>query len=361
MKSILLRFVYIFKKEIISTRSNLPFHIIVVLMPLMFFTFWVINLSEDISLPVVLTDNSGNSEFGRYLKEYKTPMGINYFDVIEQKETGNYMNSIIIKKDIEEQDHIITGHIVQNFNSIDRNMTKNFRNRLTGAITSFLEKYFLKTKALIINEHTSYKQDVPWNNFFVASLLNLGMIICGLLFASLSYAHEQTAGTKKFLNLSPVSPLWLVTGKLLACLGKGILASGFFIGVALVFVPIRQISITGLLLTFLLAYFVSVCAGMLIGILVKDTIICFLVSLVSSLFLWLLGNGFGVFAVIGVAGGVITAVNPFTYSMELAQHYINQGPVRVAACLLILSYWGSLLFILCLFVYYKKIYRPAGG
>ncbi|HAG10456.1 MAG TPA: hypothetical protein DCK76_03510 [Desulfotomaculum sp.] len=78
--------------------------------------------------------------------------------------------------------------IVQYFKDENTNMTKNYRNRLTGAVVSYLEQD-PGNKIITVKETTRYPADIPWVASFGASALAIGILLSGFLFGSLSFTQ----------------------------------------------------------------------------------------------------------------------------------------------------------------------------
>ncbi|MBN1696767.1 MAG: ABC transporter permease [Spirochaetales bacterium] len=351
------RLLYIVKKELGEAKGSLPFHIIAVASPLVFLCFWVLALAEEISLPVTLAHGERDPAFASYLETYATPDGIRYFDVSDESHKDK--NVISIERPITVENGKLTGTIVHEMKSMDRNMTKNFRNRLTGAVTSYIEKNYLENRAVTITEKPVHRHDILWKRYFAASLLVMGILMGGLLFGSLGVSKEWQ-GTMILLSVSPVSPWWVLAGKEIAVVLKGLVSTGCYVLAAAITVPGLTIDIAGIAAAVFTGYLIAGLAGMLAGIAFRDAIICFLVSLLGSLGLWLLGNGFGTMAVIGPAGACITRANPATYLLAVIQHVINGTPVQWQVAVTVLFAWYVILQGTVFLVYRRLIYMPGG-
>ena len=68
-------------------------------------------------------------------------------------------------------------------------MTKNFRNRLSGAIVNYVEN-LRPSGNVTVNEITMYEQDIPWDTGFGVSVLVFGLMLSGLVFGMLSITSE---------------------------------------------------------------------------------------------------------------------------------------------------------------------------
>lgn len=323
----------VIKKELLSVKANLPFNLVTVLSPILFFLMFALMLAQDISLPVVVHPGPDQSELSEHIAGFSTPGGTPYFTTVvspEPLERTGYANKIEVEEEPGLAGGIITGRIVQYFEDVNSNMTKNFRNRLTGAVSSYLGGY-LGGGAISVEEITQYPRDIPWSVSFGASTLAMGILLAGLLFGSLSFTQEWEQEVHKFLTLSPVKPWWVLGGKMVAGVLKGLLATLLFLGVLGLLtraIPARWGLLTG---TIVLAYGCMVSLGMLVGILSRSTLVSFLVSLVGTLALWIAGGGFGSMAVFGQWMYRLSLLNPATHTLDLVRYVYFGGSARIHA------------------------------
>jgi ABC-2 type transport system permease protein len=352
------RLYLIIKKELNDVRESLPFYVIVTLVPVVFMLLWTVLLTEEIALPVTLAGVQTDPNLANHLRSYATPGGIRYFKVTSEENPSE--NKITIKKALTSVDGILTGEITHEFRSIDVNMTKNYRNRLTGAVLTYIDKNYLKNRAIVVNEKPVHKKDILWKNYFAASLLVMGILMAGLLYGSLSLAKEWIGGTELFLSISPRSCWWVLAGKETAIIAKGLVTSCVYLLMALLIVPDFHLQPVGVLIMFSLGYWLIGMTGMIVGIVVRDVLNCFLISLLSALFLWLLGNGFGTMAITGVVGGFITSINPATYLAGISQHFINGTAIDWILTLKVLASWLFAAHVSLYILYRRKVYKPRG-
>ena len=350
------RLFYIIKKEISDIKSNVAFFIIVVVMPLVYLSFWVLTVSKDVSFPVSLQNTDVDTSFAEHLLNYATPDGVKYFYSVEGGKENIEM--ISIKEPIAFNNGEIVGRLELNLGSIDLNMTKNYQNRLTGATNSYIEKNFLANKAIKINEYKTNKRDVSWANYFTASLLGMGMLMAGLLFAALSMTSEWKSGTIIFLFTSAQNPSWILIGKEIAFLLKGFMATAIFLLVAKIISPF-SFDYLGLFASVFLGYWFIGLIGLIIGILIKEPIVSFLIALLASVSFWILGNGFGGMEfLLGSFGQIMVLLNPIAYLIALLQYFINGAATNWLLDMLVLIGGIVLLQIVSYLLYRQKVYLP---
>ncbi len=357
-----MRLWFIIKKEFLAVKDNLPFHAIAVVAPIFFLVFWTTALKQEVTLPVQVSASMEESAFAAFLPTFATPSGVPYLAAQPQQSPTTRWNDIHVEQDIQWDHGRITGHITQTFAHIDNNITKNFKNRLTGAVTTYLNTRFLAGKGIMIREYPAYPQDVSWKQYFAVTLMLLGMLMSGMLFGALSFTDEWERETHRFLTLSPQSPLWVIGGKLSAGLCKCALASCVFYAVAWgiitgVFAEELQFQAAILLPTCMLVYVLMVSFGMLAGIVIKDTVLCFLCALLGSLFLWVLGGGFGTNAILAPWMIRVTQLNPVSYAMRLVTLAFFHGQVNYIMSFFWLSVAAGLALWLTIWQYDRCVYR----
>jgi ABC-2 type transport system permease protein len=345
---------FIIGKELSDIRGSLPFHVVVVLSPLIFLVLWTLALAQDITLPVVVEHGQRDASFAEYLQRYTSPDGIPYF---RTKATGKQtVDSIRIAEAIGPTNGTIGGFVVHEVATVNRNMTKNYRNRITGAVTSYVEHRYLGSRAIDVIERPTHPHDPPWKHYFVAGILVLGVLMGGSLYGALGMSAEWSTGTIVFLITSPRNPWWILAGKELAVVLKGLAGTGVFLLVALIVVPDLSPNLLGLAATAVPAYWTIGSAGMVVGMAVRDPILCFLVSLLGSLALWLLGNGFADMAIIGSVGAVVADVNPSSSIVAAVQHFVNGTPVQWGTAAIRVAAWLVVLQTLVLVLYRRTIH-----
>lgn len=355
---------FIIKKELLAVKENFPFHAIAVASPLLFLLFWLTALKQEVTMPAQVIPSAKESAFVEYLHTYATPSGVRYLAVNQPSlDQRTHFNTIEVKEEFQEQDGKITGHLVQTFHHIDSNITKNSKNRLTGAVSSYLETRFLHGKGITIQESPLYPEDVSWKKYFAVTLMVLGMLLSGTLFGALSFTYEWDRKTDRFLTLSPQSPGWVIGGKLIAGMVKCGTASLIFYLTATIILtgifdePFGSNSLI-LIPACLVMYVLVLSLGMLLGIVLKETILSFLGALLGSMFLWVLGGGFGTNAILTPVMREVIKFNPVTYAMNLIQFAFFRGQVQTGMNFICLTLAACGLLGLVIWQYYRQIYIP---
>lgn len=355
MKRILL----IIKKELVSVKGNLPFNIVTIIIPLLFMFMFAVLLNQGISSAVLVSPGSSDSQFTNYLNNYSTPYGVNYFKPTAAEDvtqlTG-YSNKIEVIEEPHMVNNQVQGKIVQYFADINTNVTKNYQNRLDGAVASYL-KNFMNNQWISVNEFPQFEKDISWSLSYSLNSIVFGMMLTGLLFGSLSFTQEAENDIFKFLILSPMNPVSILTGKICSGVIKGFVSTGIFtmiLAASMSKLPDNWgIFILGVLLTYILI----ISLGLIIGMLASSTLPAFFLSLVISLTLWIAGGGFGSLALFSEFVQELAVLNPATHILNIIRYSYFGGFIQFNNDLGILIGWIILSLAALYIIYDKKIVR----
>lgn len=228
-----------------------------------------------------------------------------------------------------------TGKIVHLVNDVNSNMTKNYANRLTGALVNYVD-VGRSSGTVEVVERTRYEEDIPWDESFAVSTLVFGAMLAGLLFGQLSMTSEWENATAKLLVLSPRPATSVAAGKVVAAFLKALVAGAVLVGVVALMYGRALASAPWLVAALCLMYVVFASLGLALGIAVRSTMTAFLVSLVTALCFWVAGGGFGDLSYFGEAAQAVGAANPATYALD-AVRYAYFGGVADPTPLIVLA------------------------
>jgi ABC-2 type transport system permease protein len=309
-------------------------------------------------LPVQVYPDTQSSGFLKTMDSYQAPDGTPYMELQPAAEavppTNAESNLIVIEQEPSLENGEITGNIVHYINDVNENMTKNFRNRLDGALVSYIDS-LRNGGNVIIAETTVYEHDIPWDTGFGVSVFVFGLVLSGLLFGMLSMTGEWENKTTKILKLSPYPAGITATGKVIAsmikCLVSGLI---FLIIFFLIFkaLPVHTLSFS---FSLLLVYGIFVCVGMCVGIYVKSTLPAFLISIVTALTLWVGGGGFGPLSYFGDIANALGSINPATYAIEIVRWCYFNGTTNLATGFSFLSLAFIVAFALIILIYTRWV------
>jgi ABC-2 type transport system permease protein len=353
-----MRLLRIIAKELKCVKEDISFNLVTILSPLLFlFAFWLM-LSGGIMLPVQVYPDTQSSDFLKTMENYTAPDGTPYMELQPAAEavppTNAESNLIVIEQEPSLRNGAITGKIVHYLNDVNENMTKNFRNRLGGALVSYIDA-LRKGGNVLIAETTVYEQDIPWDTGFGVSVFVFGAVLAGLLFGMLSVTSEWENKTTKLLKLSPYPAGITVTGKLLANIIKCFVSGLIFLIIFFLISKTLPVHALPFITSLLLVYSTFVCIGMCVGIYIKSTLTAFLISLATALTLWVGGGGFGPLSYFGDIANVLGSINPATYAIEVVRWCYFNGNTNLVAGFTFLSLAFMAAFSLIIVIYTRWI------
>lgn len=172
-----------------------------------------------------------------------------------------------------------------------------------------------------------YNNELKSKNFIVPGLIAVILMIISALLTSLTVAREWESGTMEQLLSTPVRPVELLMGKLLAyfVVGTVDMAIALVLGVGVFQVPLRG---SPLLLMSVSAVFLfgALCWGILISTVTRSQLLAFQASLITSFLPAFLLSGF-VYAIenMPVAIQQVTRIVPARYFVKVLQGIFLKG------------------------------------
>lgn len=310
-------------KELASVKENVPFNLATVISPLLFLLAFAVMVSGGITIPVETQPAVSGSAFLQATAEYRAPDGTSYLELEaapdEGAPDGRSADRYIVEDELVVDEKGATGTVVHLVNDVNSNMTKNYANRLTGALVDYIDAGG-DAGTIEVIEQTRYEEDIPWDESFAVSTLVFGAMLAGLLFGQLSMTSEWENATTKLLVLSPRPAASIVASKVAAAFVKAFVAGLVLVGVVALMYGRGIASAPWLVAALCLMYVAFASLGLALGIAVRSTMTAFLVSLVTSLCLWVAGGGFGDLSYFGEAAQVVGAVNPATYALDAVRY-----------------------------------------
>jgi ABC-2 type transport system permease protein len=353
-----MRLFRIIAKELKCVKEDLSFNLVTILSPLLFLFAFSLMLSGGITLPVQVYPDTQHSDFFKTMESYKAPDETPYMELQPAAEavppTNAESNLVVIEQEPYLKGSVITGKILHYLNDVNENMTKNFRNRVDGALVSYIES--LRSGGNVsIAETTLYEHDIPWDTGFGVSVFVFGLVLSGLLFGMLSITSEWENKTTKLLKLSPYPAGITVTGKMLANVIKCFVSGLIFLIIFFLISKTLPVHPFLFIASLLLVYSIFVCVGMYVGIYIKSTLTAFLISLVTALTLWVAGGGFGSLSYFGDIANVLGSINPATYAIEVVRWCYFNGNTSLINNFTFLSLAFIAAFSLIIIIYTRWV------
>lgn len=350
-----MRIAYMIKKEIVCSKENISFHLVSVISSLLFVFAFTLMLSEGITFPLKVYSPNSGIDFQKQLENYKSPFGENYFEVNginNEKEIRNANDNILeIARELKTERSKVSGKLFFFINDANANMTKNYRNRLHGAVLEYINKS--QNYKISAEEIPRYQKDIPWDSAFGVSVFAFGIALSGLLFGMLSMTYEWEDRTNIFIKLSPKSKSNIIVAKCIVSIIKSFLSSGIFAIIYYLIYKCIPNKVGILLLTVVISSIIFIFIGMLIGHYVRSTITSFLMSMILALTLWIGGGGFGSLLYFGDITQYLGKINPVTYILELLRWIYFKGNVELMNYILILCSFAAVSFLLLSILFNK--------
>ena len=328
-----MRLCAIIMKEWRAVREDLSFHLAALVSPLLFLLAFSLMLSSGIVLPLAIYPDAAESPFLQTVAAYHAPDGTPYLALstasADAPRSDAENDLLVVAQEPQLTDGVLSGQLTHYVNDVNENMTKNYRNRIDGAVVAAIDE-LRDGGGVTVREHTRYAEDIPWDTGFGVSVLVFSLMLSGMLFGMLSMTSEWSDRTTTLLRLAPARPGLVIAGKLLAGLGKCVCVGAVFLAVFTLLAgawPVHGLAFAG---TLLLVYTGFLCLGMCLGLAIHSALTAFLLSLVTALVLWVGGGGFGPLSYFGTAANVLGALDPATYAIELVRWCYFEGAVPLA-------------------------------
>ncbi len=187
-------------KELANVKENVPFNLATVVSPLLFLLAFAVMVSGGITIPVETQPAASESAFLQATAEYRAPDGTPYL-ALEKAPAhgipdGRSADRCIVEDEPAVREEGVTGTVVHLVNDVNSNMTKNYANRLTGALVAYVNEG-RDAGTVEVVEQARYEEDIPWDESFAVSTLVFGAMLAGLLFGQLSMTSEWENATTK--------------------------------------------------------------------------------------------------------------------------------------------------------------------
>ena len=153
-------------KELASVKENVPFNLATVISPLLFLLAFAVMVSGGITIPV--ETQPAASRIGVFFRRSPStgrPTGRPTSSwrpaPAEGAPDGRSADRYIVVDEPAVSEEAATGAVVHLVNDVNSNMTKNYANRLTGALVDYVDANRDAGTVEVI-ERTRYEEDIPW-------------------------------------------------------------------------------------------------------------------------------------------------------------------------------------------------------
>ncbi len=307
------RFWLLFLHEFRLLKSTWVIHFVVLVQPmLMFFLMSLVLVHPTFTMYV---ENSSDPFFDKLLAamaKVGSPIGEPYIAVELIPPQSELSTQQLVSVETQNGQAVIH----QDFNLIDSNLVKNFRNRVTAAAL-LLWQDELDTVPVEINQIPLLPHDLPYKLYFGVAMLPIAAYLAASLVGGLLAALDFELGTVIEYRMSALPTLWTLSVRFLR-----LLITSWLAAIILLVVIMRMTGVTprNPLMILLILSPIALCGGGLgtaVGCRLKKTLPAFVIALASSLLFWLLGNAFGLASGFGGTYQTLSRWVPNTYAVEL--------------------------------------------
>jgi len=314
------RFLLLLKNEFRMFRTALTIHLIAVLQPtLMYILMAVIMVEPTFDMVIAQPQIALGEDLLVAMEQVGSPIGPPYINPILIPEADPGYRQVI---EVFNQDGQPT--VLQRYGTIDSNLVKNFRNRLTAAAL-ILWNQELDSQAIRIEEHPWLPVDVPYNVYFGMAMMPLAAYLAAAMIGGYLMALEFEQGTILEYRLCPASPLLILAARITRLLITGLFAATFLYLALGLLTGIWASNVVPVFSIMVPLTLIASSIGLLAGLMLRKSLPSFLIALSSAFGFWLLGSGFGLAAGFSQTFEDISRLIPNTPTIELMFPYFYFG------------------------------------
>jgi hypothetical protein len=346
------RFRLLLTNEFKLFRTAIPIHLIVIWQPtIMYLLMSVVLVHPTFDMNVARPLGDEGHALVAAMEEVGSPIGLAYIRPILVDWDGNAVARQLVT--IEQRSSTPTA--VQSYGLIDSNIVKNFRNRLTAAALR-LWNGELGSRAVTIEQHPWLPRDVPYSVYFGLALLPMTAFLAASVIGGILTAQEFELETIVEYRLAPV-PVALILGARLARLAlMALIAAGVLLVAVGLTTGAWPDALWKVILVLLPVAIIAGCLGIVAGLLVRKSILAFLIGLVTSFVTWIVGSAFGLAAGFSGAYEFLSRLTPNTHAVELLfPRYYGPEIGRPFVSILVLGIMATAMLAPTLLVYQWRV------
>jgi hypothetical protein len=307
------RFFWLLVSDLKLARTAIPIHLVAIVQPTLFFLILALGLVHPtFDVKITQPDADIGVELISAMQQVGEPSGTPYIEaeVIDTSQLGDRRQLITVSLRGSE---VV---VIQKFGLIDANQVKNLRNRLTAA-SLIVWNQRLGNQAVRIEEHPWVPVDVPYPVYFGIALLPMAAFVGASFVGATIVAQDFEFGTELEYQLSPTSPILIITARLVRILITGLASATVLlltIGIRTGYWP------DGVWLVFVILFPIALiagCVGMVAAYFTRKTIPAFVLCLLLSIGTWIFGGSFALPSNFGGAFESISRLTPNIYAVEL--------------------------------------------
>jgi ABC-2 type transport system permease protein len=372
------RVLAILRKEVLQIRRDVPSLLITITMPLFLMLAFGYGVRFDIQhIPVYVYDREGSQQSQDFLKHFQASQ---YFRVVKAVDSypalvaaldaGDCRLAVVIPPEFSEQlaagGPVSVQALVDATDNNTANVGIGYGEAVVQAYNRRIQFDWLHSRgqarideALRVDARTWFNEDLESTASIVPGVVAIVMAVIGSFLTSLTIAREWERGTMEQLVSTPVTPLELMTGKLVPYFVIGLVDTALCAGLAVWWfdVPFRgQLSVFLLSCTLFLIVVLSL--GYLVSVVAKTQLAASQAALIATFLPAFLLSGF-IYPIeqMPAAIQVITHVIPARYFMTIIRDVFLKGtslPLLLYDLLALLVF-AAILTILATRAFQKKL------
>jgi ABC-2 type transport system permease protein len=372
------RVLAIMRKEVLQIRRDVPSLLITITMPLFLMLAFGYGVRFDIQhIPVYVYDREGSQQSQDFLKHFQASQ---YFRVVKAVDSypalvaaldaGDCRLAVVIPPEFSEQlaagGPVSVQALVDATDNNTANVGIGYGEAVVQAYNRRIQFDWLHSRgqarideALRVDARTWFNEDLESTASIVPGVVAIVMAVIGSFLTSLTIAREWERGTMEQLVSTPVTPLELMTGKLVPYFVIGLVDTALCAGLAVWWfdVPFRgQLSV--FLLSSTLFLIVVLSLGYLVSVVAKTQLAASQAALIATFLPAFLLSGF-IYPIeqMPAAIQVITHVIPARYFMTIIRDVFLKGtslPLLLYDLLALLVF-AAILTILATRAFQKKL------
>jgi len=342
------RFLVLVLNEFKLTRTAIPPHIVAILLPtILYLLMGAVLVSPFIRMNLKQPETAMGRALKAAMQIEGSPIGDRYINLhlVQQSRPKDLRQVIVVKKENG------AATAVQRYALIDANLVKNLRNRLTAALLS-LWTAKLGSHAITIDEHPWLSRDYPYKFYFGMAILPLAIFLAAAILGSVLTAQDFEFSTIQEERLAPTSVVLPVTARIARLTLFAYLPATLLLIVSGLLTGLWPASIWPVAAALLPVGVIGASAGIILGLIFRNSITVYVLSMALSITLWLFGNNFSLTYYGGLAAR-LTRFSPNTYAVYLIFPYFfgskSTLPPMSAELTLALGAAGSVLVALIMY------------
>ncbi len=330
----MIRFRLLLLNEFRLFRTAIPFHLIAIVQPtLLFILMAYVMVSPTFNMRMQVTGHETELRLIRAMEQVGSPIGDPYIHLIPV-EDDKVTDSQLIQ--IEDRNGVETA--VQHFGSINSNMVKNYRNRLTAAGLVLWNEALGET-AVSIRPFPWLSRDIPLTVYFGMAMLPMATFLGAALLGCILTAQDYEFHTILEYRLSPISPINILAGRLCRLILSGLLGAVLILIALGLMTGFWPNSFWVVVLILLPQAIIAGSVGITVGLWLKQSLPAFVIIFAVVFAGWILGGAFGLPSGFSGPYALISQFLPNSHTITLLfPHYygVSVGAPVTAVFILLL-------------------------